>query len=448
MLKTKIKNYLNNNKIVKRIAMGLLLGAGGAVISKAILTIFNMVLARILSVEDYGIYSLMNNTVQTFTIFAGAGLGVTLTRYVALYREKNKDIAGTVICVLMIFNILISLFVSVLVYIFADKISILLNSNMDVTSFLKITSTTIFFTAIVSMLQGILQGFENYKSIAIIQIVSNCISFLVGIIISKIFGILGAIYSLLGLQIIIFICMFIKLFTILKNRKIKLKMSFNAIIKESILKVAIPSLLATIFVIPIMWITNFYFSSNIGLEEFAVFSVCIQWFNIVNYIPQQFGQLKPIYTQLYDGNKFKEMKRYINRIIIVTITFSTICATVFIIFKGLILRGYGEFYQSYSYSFSIMMIATILFAIQSQYGSVFQAIGKSWLCFALNVIWAISYLISFFILYRIGIVGYAYTYLISYTVYAIISTLAFYIIMRKGIYYDKENNYKDICEYH
>ena len=94
-----------------------------------------------------------------------------------------------------------------------------------------------------------------------------------------------------------------------------------------------------------------------------------------------------------------------------------------------------------------MLITTVIFAIQSQYGSVFQAIGKSWLCFTLNVIWALSYLISFFVLYKIGIVGYAYTYLISYSIYAITSTIAFYIIMKKGICYDKENNYKNLCEH-
>ena len=323
-----------------------------------------------------------------------------------------------------------------------------MKSEIEINNLLRITAGTIFFTAVVAILQGALQGFESYKDIAIIQVVANFLNILLGVILAKYFGIIGAIYSLLILQIFMLVLMINNLTKNIKKNKIKVIIRFNEEVKEAIVKVTIPSFLATVFVLPIMWITNFYFSSNIGLEEFAAFSVCLQWFNIVNYIPQQLGQLKPIYTQLYDEKKYSELKKYNNKIISITILFSICCSFFLFMIRNLILKSYGDYYISCNETFIIMLITTIIFAIQSQYGSVFQAIGKSWLCFALNVIWAISYLISFFILYRIGIVGYAYTYLISYTVYAIISTLAFYIIIRKGIYYDKENNYKDICEYH
>ena len=179
-----------------------------------------------------------------------------------------------------------------------------------------------------------------------------------------------------------------------------------------------------------MWVTNFYFSSNVGLEEFAVFSVCLQWFNIVNYIPQQLGQLKPIYTQLYDEGKYKELKKYNGKIIIITVLFSTICAIVLFFAKNIILKSYGDYYLLCSKAFVIMLVTTIIFSIQSQYGSIFQAIGKSWLCFILNIVWSIAYLITFFIFYKMGAIGYAYTYLISYFIYATVSSIAFYIIMK------------------
>ena len=107
----KIKKYLNNNQIVKRILNGIVNGVGGAVVSKFLLTLFNIFLARVLTVEAYGAYSLINNTVQTFTVFAGAGIGVTLTRYIALYREKNTKNAGILLGTLMIINIFISLII-------------------------------------------------------------------------------------------------------------------------------------------------------------------------------------------------------------------------------------------------------------------------------------------------------------------------------------------------
>lgn len=443
----KIKNYLNNNQIVKRILNGIVMGVGGAVVSKVLLTIFNILLARILTVEAYGAYSLINNTVQTFTVFAGAGIGVTLTRYIALYREKDIKQTGILLGTLMVINIIISLIISIFVFIFADKIAVLLKSEIEINNLLRITAGTIFFTAVVAILQGALQGFESYKNIATIQVIANFLNILLGVILARYFGIVGAIYSLLILQVFMFIMMVNNLAKNIKKNDIKLNIIFNKEVKQAILQVTIPSFLATVFVLPIMWITNFYFSSNIGLEEFAAFSVCLQWFNIVNYIPQQLGQLKPIYTQLYDEKKYSELKKYNNKIISITIIFSICCSLFLFIIRNFILKSYGDYYTSCNETFIIMLITTVIFAIQSQYGSVFQAIGKSWLCFTLNVIWALSYLISFFVLYKIGIVGYAYTYLISYSIYAITSTIAFYIIMKKGICYDKENNYKNLCEH-
>lgn len=423
---TKVKNEELLSRVIKAIGFG----AGGAIISKGLLMLFNIIVARILSEQEYGAYSLINNTVQTFIVFAGAGIGVTLTRYAALYRRKNKKIAGTIIGTLLLINTIISFIISIIVFIFSDKIAVLLNSDINITNLLRITSATIFFTSVVSILQGLLQGFEEYKRNAIIQIASNVFNLLIGTIVAKLFGIIGAVTALLILQIIMFVIMQFNLHIILKNNKIKLKYKMIEEVKEAIIKITIPSFLASIFVIPLMWFTNFFFSSKIGLEEFAAFSVCVQWFNIINYIPQQFGQLKPIYTQLYDDNNFKELKKYLNKIIILTVSFSVLCTLLFILARTVILSSYGEFYTNFRLPFSIMMFTTILFAIQSQYGSVFQAIGKSWICFALNCIWAISYIILFFTLYNKGIIGYAYTYFVSYAIYAIISSIVFYITLK------------------
>ncbi len=437
---SKIKDYIENNAILKRIMNGIIMGVGGAVISKVLLTLFNIILARVLTVEAYGAYSLINNTVQTFTIFAGAGIGVTLTRYVALYREKDNKLAGVLIGTLLLINVLTSMLISILVFIFADKIALMLNSKIQIENLIRITAFTIFFTAIVSILQGTLQGFESYRQIAKTQIISNLFNIILGILMAKLFGIIGSIYSLLILQLIMLIFMVYDLFKNMKKYEIYIKVKMNSTIKEAITKVMIPSFFATIFILPVMWITNFYFSSNIGLEEFAVFSVCLQWFNIINYIPQQLGQLKPIYTQLYNDKKYTEMRRYNNKIIIITILFTIGCTILLFFAKGIILKSYGEYYEQYTKAFTIMIISTILFAIQSQYGSVFQAIGKSWLCFALNLIWSASYIVAFFLLYHIGVVGYAYTYLISYLIYAVVSSIAFYIVInRKELKVSEEN---------
>lgn len=427
----KIINKIINSELKKRFFNAILFGIGGATISKGFLMLFNIIISRLLGEKQYGIYSIINNTVQTFTVFAGAGIGITLTRYVALYREKNKEMAGIIINTLLIFNIILSFILSIIVFIFSSNISNLISEDVDITLYIRITSGTILFTSIALILQSILQGFEQYRKIAFAQIISNLIMLMIGIFITRVYGILGTIISLLLLQIILMVFFVAIIRKIIKSENIQLKFKFNEIVKEAIVKVAIPAFLASIFVVPLLWVTNFIFTNKNGYEEFAAFSVCLQWFTILNYLPQQLGQVRPIYTQLYDDGKFKEMRKVINKMMLFSIGFAIIVAIILMIGSYFILKAYGEFYTNYIIPFIIMLISSIFYAMQAQYGSIFQAIGKIWMCLGLNIVWAISFITSFALLYRNGTLGYTLTYLISYGIYAIISIISFSAIMKK-----------------
>lgn len=420
-MKKELKKILSN-----RFINAIVFGAGGAVISKGLFLLFNIIVARILSEKQYGIYSIINNTVQTFTVFAGAGLGVTLSRYVALYREKDKNLAGISIKTLLIFNIILSLFISLIMFAFSNNISDLLSKKINISFYLKITSFTLFFTSVALILQSILQGFEKYKNIAVVLTLTNLISLVLGVILSKYYDIIGTIFSLLMLQLILCILFVILIYKIIKEKNIPLKFEVNDVMKDAIKNVALPAFLASIFVIPVLWVTNFYFTRVNGYESFAAFSVCLQWFTILNYIPQQFGQVKPILTQLYDdGNKLK-MKKVVKKLIIISVLFALLSAFILAACSGFLLKFYGEFYSDYRMPFIIILIASIFFSLQSQCGSVFQAIGKVWVSFLLNVIWAIVFCISFFVTINLGILGYCLTYLISYLIYGIISCIILY----------------------
>ena len=309
---------------------------------------------------------------------------------------------------------------------FSNNISDLLSKKINISFYLKITSFTLFFTSVALILQSILQGFEKYKNIAVVLTLTNLISLVLGVILSKYYDIIGTIFSLLMLQLILCILFVILIYKTIKEKNIPLKFEVNDVMKDAIKNVAFPAFLASIFVIPVLWFTNFYFTRVNGYESFAAFSVCLQWFTILNYIPQQFGQVKPILTQLYDeGNKLK-MKKVVKKLIIISVVFALLSAFILAACSGFLLKFYGEFYSDYRMPFIIILIASIFFSLQSQCGSVFQAIGKVWVSFLLNVIWAIVFCISFFVTINLGILGYCLTYLISYLIYGIISCIILY----------------------
>lgn len=422
------------SELIKRIFKAITFGIGGMAIAKGILLLINMVIARLLDKQNYGAYSLINNTVQTFLLFASAGLGVTLTRYVALYRDKNKELAGILIKSLLIINIILSAFISIFIFAFSSKLSEILNSNFDISIYLKITAFVIFFASLALIWQSMLQGFEKFKSLAISQIISHVFTLIIGCIITKFWGLMGAIISLLILQIMSLMIMFITGRRIIKEREIKLKCQFNhPEVKEAIKNFTIPAFLSSVFIMPLLWYTNLTFTHVCGYEQYAAFSICVQWLTIINYLPQQLGQVKPIYTQLYDEGKIEEFKKVIYKMIQFSALFSIVISIILGILNQFILGIYGDGYKEAGIAFIIIMITSVFMTVQTQFGAVYQAIGKVWLSFALNAIWAIVFLILFYAFLHYSIIGYALTYLISYMIYGIISYIVFYrkIVIRE-----------------
>ena len=414
-------NKVKKNDIVIRIVRALFFGITGAAGAKILLMIINILIARLISNQDYGVYSLLNNTVQTFVLFAGAGIGITLTRYTAIYQNKDKNKAGYMIKTLSVVNIVLSAIVSITILVFSDYISQLLSKEINISIYIKIISITIFFSSLALLCQSVLQGFEEFKRLAKIQITCHIMALIISVIITMLWKLNGAVISMLLLQLLLFIFSINTTKRICKDKKIELKTRFDREIKYAIKNVSIPAFLSSIFVNPVIWITNFLFIKKFGYEEFAGFSICLQWMYIVNYIPQQLNQVKPIYTQLYDSGQVNTMKKTVNKLTIFSILLVIVVVSILSILKDFILRLYGEFYLAFGTTFITLLITNIFIVIQSQNFSVFQAIGEFWKCLILNGIWAGAFLISFILLYGKGSLGYATAYLISYIIYSIIS---------------------------
>lgn len=89
-----IKVLARGNDTDKRVLKAFIYSFVGAIISKGLIVLTGIVLSRILGEDEYGKYSLINSTIQTFVTFASMGISATMVRYVAIYRNKEKSICG------------------------------------------------------------------------------------------------------------------------------------------------------------------------------------------------------------------------------------------------------------------------------------------------------------------------------------------------------------------
>lgn len=426
----KILNTINSNESRRRVSNALIFGVGGAIGSRVLLMLTTLVVARVLSEELYGQYSLVNSTVQLFVLFAGMGIGATLNRYTALYYKKDKEKAGQIIASLYMICALLSFALSIAMFIMAQTISLWVADSTELTGYFRITSGTIFFTALASLQQSILQGMEKFKKNAQIQVFTCILLLVLSFILVLLLGLEGSMLALLLTQGVNFILFRRAVKKQLKKHSIYLKVLFNSEIREIICHFALPSFVSSIFVLPVTWLNNSLLAKNSGFAELAIFSIALQWFTILTYLPNQLYQVRPIYTDYYANNRKVELRNILSKITLYSTVFVAIVAVGTVTLGRSILQLYGDAYvDSYSV-FAVMVLTSVVVASQSQVGVMIQASGKMWWGFILNAIWASILFISFYFMREWGALGYAIAYFISYVAHTINSFIVLFLLLK------------------
>jgi len=91
-----VQRRLEASSLGLRLARGAFWSLVGAVISRVLGVLASVLVARMLGREGFGELGVIQSTVGMFGTFAGFGLGLTATKYVAEFREKDAAKAGRI----------------------------------------------------------------------------------------------------------------------------------------------------------------------------------------------------------------------------------------------------------------------------------------------------------------------------------------------------------------
>src|SRR5271168_1526513 len=85
-----------------RLAHGVFWSLVGAVLVRGLGLLSSIIVARMLGITAFGEFMMIQNTIGLFGIFAGLGLGITATKYVAEMRETDPARCGRIIGLILI----------------------------------------------------------------------------------------------------------------------------------------------------------------------------------------------------------------------------------------------------------------------------------------------------------------------------------------------------------
>ena len=428
-----ITTAVNTNPLAKRIVSSMSWTLLGTFIARGLSLIALIFVARLLGVEEFGKFSILQSTIIMIGTFSGMGIGMTATKFVAEYRHSDSERAGRVIALCEVINFITGLIFSLVVFFLSPYLANHVLGDQSLEILLQISSVYLFFITLDSAQNGTIAGLEAFKPRAITQIITS-IFFVIAILYFTFkWGITGSIIALIiqGFLNCLFNFFIIKVW----SEKKGLKITFKGIQKEVkvLLKFAIPVFLSSLFIIPVEWGLNaILVNGENGYVETGYINATKQWFIIITIIPLALANITlPILSNL-NGNK--ENHKYRN--VVISNTFLMTFIGLFIslpifIFSDFFISFYGNDFIEASFVLKLTCVYATLFCLNIIMGQIIWTNGMAKTGMVLSAFRSLLLVIAFLLFFDNTAIGLIWSQITSYVILSIVQIVIAVKVLQK-----------------
>ena len=420
-----IWDRIEESNIGSRIANGAFWSLTGSFISQGLMLFASVIVARILGKTEYGELGMIRSTVNMFTVFAGFGLGVTATKYVAEFYKKDKVRTGKIIGLSTLFAGSMGAIIALFLLLGAPIIAAKTINAPQLVPEIRWGALMLFFSALNGAQTGALVGYEAFKLIAKINLITGLTGLPIQIALTLIFGLEGSVVGF-GLNFLI-----LWVLNIIAVRKVSglagVVINYKGAWSEwpLLYKFSLPALLSGVLVTPVIWGCNAMLVNRPhGYEEMALFDAANQWRNIILFIPAALSQ---IVLPLLSGSVNNQylFNRILKINVAINFTVSLLMALCISLLSVFIMKFYGAGFAEGKSVLIIMTFSTVLISINNVIGQAIAGKGRMWFGFFLNSIWGILLLsfTHFFLNRGFGAKGLAFSMLIAYFCHTVLVTI-------------------------
>ncbi|HCO94399.1 MAG TPA: polysaccharide biosynthesis protein [Phycisphaerales bacterium] len=424
-------NHIERSPIGYRLAKGIFWSMAGAVISRGLMLAPSVLVARMLGKTIFGELGMIRSTVGMFGVFAGFGLGLTATKHVAEFRQSDPDRVGRIIGLSGLFAMLTGGLMALGLFIFAPWLAEHTINAPHLTGVLRIGALILFINALNGAQTGALAGFEAFKTIAYVNLFVGLFSFPILVGGAYFGGLTGAVWALvinLGVNWLLNHLALRK-----ESRRHKVPFTFRECSRElSVLwKFSLPAVLAGSMVGPVNWICSaLLVNQPEGYEEMGIFSATNQWYNMILFLPGLLGSV--VLPVLSERLGQKETKQSIKTMVLAIKGNALLVLPIVLlgsIASPYIMSLYGEGFRSGWPTLVVVLLTTGLLAVQTPVGQIIAASGRMWIGFAMNLGWALTFILGTLLLIDNGSLGLAIARAIGYVFHTIwVFGFAYYLL--------------------
>ena len=427
---------LTKSSLGMRLARGAFWSLVGAVISRGLALVASVLTARMLGSEAYGQLGIINSTVGMFSSFAGFGLGVTATKYVAELREREPERAGRIIVLSRVMATVTGLLMTVLLLLFAPWLAERTMAAPELAPYLRMGAWTLLFGALSGAERGALAGFEDFKTVAMVSLVAGVANFPLMVVGVYLWGLPGAVYATVIGQALNALMNFIAVRKATRSLGRPLDiLGWTAEIRV-IWKFSLPAALGSIMVSPVTWgVQAIIANQPNGYEQLGLFNAANQWRSATTFIAGYIASsLLPVLSSLGTLDSRKKYTRTLSLGLRVCAISALATAAVILSASGLILDSYGDDFLLSRGLLGLFLLEGVIAAPTSVFAQALNSLNKTWERLGINTVKSVLILIFsvIFLKQYDGAVALILAYLLSTIVHLCLQGITFWLSLRKA----------------
>ena len=402
-----------------RFALGVLWSLAGAVVSRGFLLAASVVCARFLGKEGFGALGMIQSTAGMFGIFAGLGLGLTATKYVAEFRRQDPAKAGRILALSASAAFVFGSMITVLLILLAPYLATNVLATPQLAAPLAVGSGLVFFGAMNGAQTGALAGFEAFKTIARVNVLSGVASFPLIVLGVWRGGLNGAVWGSVAALAINWA---------LNNRALRrecasanISYEFASCHRElGILhRFSLPAFLASIVVGPAIWVCNaLLVHQPEGYAELGIYTAADKWRLLILFVPTSvFAMVLPVLSNLHGEGDGAGFRRVFRANLQLNASLALLAAMLIGAFAAPIMAIYGNSFRGGRVVLIVLAFSALPEALNSILGQPLIAAHLMWSRFAFDVLLvAVLVTLAWMLIPKWGALGLAVSYGLAYTV--------------------------------
>jgi O-antigen/teichoic acid export membrane protein len=416
----------------RRFASAVLWNIVASVVSRSMVLLAAIGCARFLGKSGFGQLGIVQTTANMVSALAALGLGVTATRYVADLRERDPERAGRIIGLSWTITAVSGATLAVLSIFTARPIAVLMMHAPELAVPIRIASVIVFLNAMLAYQNGALSGFEAFRPLASINLISGILS--LPIVLAGVWrwGLNGAVA---GIAVSLVINWWLNERLLRKECKLaNIPIRIREGFQEATVfwTFSLPALVGSLSIAPVLWFcSTLIVRSPRGFEQMALYAGADRWRLAILFIPTAlFRTALPMLSNLHeqDPAAYRRVHRahlLLNLMVVVAPVLLVAC------FSVPIMNSYGSGFRAGWPVLVVLCAATIPEALNTVFSYPLMARGKMWFRCAFDLALSlILLLLGMWLIPVYGALGFAVAYMTTFFIIA----LGLYLVTREGRY--------------